>query len=225
MKYEIIGGSLPALECELNAGESVFTESGGMSWMDDKFDMSSNTKGGIMKGLGRALAGESIFLTTYTAKQNNAKITFASCFPGNILPLELKHNESIIAQKHAFLAAEDGVELEMYFRKKLGVGFFGGEGFILQKIKGPGMAFLEIDGSIVEKTLAPNEVLKVDQGYIAAFEPTVRFDIETIKGLGNILFSGEGLFVGTLTGPGKVWLQTMPYSKLATQILSMVPSK
>ena len=225
MKYEIIGGSLPALECELNCGEKMFTESGGMSWMDNSFEMTSNTRGGIMKGLGRALSGESIFLTTYTATEDHSKIAFASCFPGNILPLDLSDSECIIAQKHAFLAAEDSVELEMFFRKKLGVGFFGGEGFILQKIKGPGMAFLEIDGSIVERTLAAGEILKVDQGYIAAFEPTVEFDITTIKGLSNVLFSGEGMFVATLKGPGKVWLQTMPYSKLANAILSMVPHK
>lgn len=225
MKYEIIGGSLPALECTLERGEKMFTESGGMSWMDDAFNMESNTRGGIMKGLGRALSGESIFLTTYTATQDEAKITFASCFPGNILTLDLSSGQSIIAQKHAFLAAQDKVELEMFFRKKLGAGFFGGEGFILQKIKGPGLAFLEIDGSIVERDLAPGEMIKVDQGYIAAFEPSVQFDITTIKGLGNMLFSGEGMFVATLKGPGKVWLQTMPYSKLANAILSMVPSK
>lgn len=225
MKYEIIGGALPALECTLQRNEKMFTESGGMSWMDDAFEMSSNSRGGIMKGLGRALSGESIFLTTYTATKDNAKIAFASCFPGNILPISLTSNQSIIAQKHAFLAAEDGVEIEMFFRKKLGAGFFGGEGFILQRIKGNGMAFLEIDGSVVEKELLPNEVLKVDQGYIAAFEPSVEFDITTIKGVGNILFSGEGMFIATLKGPGKVWLQTMPYSKLANTILSMVPSK
>lgn len=224
MKYEIIGDTLPALICEMEAGEKMFTESGGMSWMDSCFDMSSNARGGLMKGLGRALSGDSIFLTTYTAK-DHGKIAFASCFPGNILPLDLGQGECIIAQKHAFLAAEDTVEVEMFFRKKLGAGFFGGEGFILQKIKGPGKAFLEIDGSICEKTLQPGEKIMVDQGYIAAFEPTVQFDVETVKGVSNILFSGEGLFVSTLTGPGKVWLQTMPYSKLANSILSMMPSK
>lgn len=225
MEYKVIGGQLPAVECSLNAGESVYTESGGMCWMDSSFDMSTNTKGGLMKGLGRTLSGESLFMTTYKAKKDNSKIAFASSFPGKIIALEIHRGDCMIVQKNAFLAASSTIELSIHFRKKLGAGLFGGEGFILQKIQGEGIVFLEIDGDVIEKELQAGEKLKVDQGYVAMFEPSVDFDIETIKGLSNILFSGEGLFVGTLTGPGKVYLQTMPFSTLANRIIATMPSK
>lgn len=225
MKYEIVGGQLPAVVCKLAQGEKMVTESGGMCWMDDGFHMDSNTRGGLLKGLGRAMSGESIFLTTYTSPRNNAEIAFGSSFPGRILPVELDGNTTLILQKTAFLASEDSVELQAHFRKKLGVGFFGGEGFILQKLTGKGTAFLEIDGDIVEKTLASGEVLQVDQGYIAAFEESVKFDITTVKGLKNKFFSGEGMFLATLEGPGKIWLQTMPFSVLADRIISIVPKR
>lgn len=225
MKYEVIGGQLPVVVCKLDRDEKVFTESGGMCWMDDGFDMDSNTRGGLMKGLGRAFSGESIFLTTYTSPKDNAEIAFGSSFPGKIIPLNLAQGESKIIQKTAFLAAEDSVELTTFFRKKLGAGIFGGEGFILQKVHGPGMAFLEIDGDVVEKELAPGEVINVDQGYIAAFEESVSFDITTVKGLKNKFLSGEGFFLATLKGPGKVWLQTMPFSVLADRIIDVVPHK
>lgn len=225
MKYEIIGGQLPVVVCTLDKNEKVYTESGGMCWMDDGFGMDSNTRGGIMKGLGRAFSGESIFMTTYTSPKDQAEIAFGSSFPGKIVPLELSAGESKIIQKTAFLAAEDGVELTTFFRKKLGAGFFGGEGFILQKVHGPGTAFLEIDGDVVEKELAPGEIINVDQGYIAAFEESVDFDITTVKGLKNKFLSGEGFFLATLKGPGKVWLQTMPFSVLADRIIDIVPHK
>ena len=217
MKYEIIGGQLPAVVCKLDRGEKMFTESGGMCWMEEGFSMDSNTRGGLLKGLGRAMSGESIFLTTYTSSQDDAEIA------GKILPVALEPGKTLIVQKHAFLAAEDGVNLQAHFRKKLGTGFFGGEGFVLQKLTGNGMAFLEIDGDIIEKTLAPGETLQVDQGYIAGFEESVQFDITTVKGLKNKFFSGEGLFLATLSGPGKIWLQTMPFSVLADRIISLVP--
>lgn len=225
MKYEIVGGQLPVVICKLDAGEKMFTESGGMCWMDDGFDMDSNTRGGLLKGLGRAMSGESIFLTSYTSDHHDAEIAFGSSFPGKIIPLSLREGEKRIIQKTAFLAAEDSVKLELHFRKKLGAGFFGGEGFILQKVIGPGTAFLEIDGDIVEKDLAPGEIIKVDQGYIAAFEESVSFDITTVKGLKNKFLSGEGFFLATLKGPGKVWLQTMPFSVLADRIIDVVPHK
>lgn len=225
MKYEIVGGQLPVVVCTLDQDEKIYTESGGMSWMDDGFEMDSNTRGGLMKGIGRAFSGESIFMTTYTSPKNNAEIAFGSSFPGKIVPLNLAEGESKIIQKTAFLAAENSVELTTFFRKKLGAGFFGGEGFILQKVHGPGVAFLEIDGDIVEKDLAPGEIIKVDQGYIAAFEETVQFDITSIKGLKNKFLSGEGFFIATLQGPGKVWLQTMPFSVLADRIINLVPHK
>ncbi len=225
MKYEIIGKQLPAVELTLGKGESVYTESGGMSWMDDCFEMNSNTRGGLMKGLARAFSGESIFMTTYTCLMEGGKITFGSSFPGNILPMHLSVGESLIIQKTAFLAAEESVSLEVFVNKRAGAGFFGGEGFILQKISGPGTAFLEIDGEVMEKILKPGEKLKVDQGYIAAYEPSVDFSVETVKGVKNVLFSGEGLFLATLTGPGKVWLQTMPFNVLAGRIAACMPTK
>lgn len=224
MEYEIVGGQLPAVICKLNAGEKMFTESGGMSWMSAGMEPTTDTKGGLLKGLGRSLAGESLFMTTYTAMGDNQEIAFASSFPGRILPLKLEAGQSMIVQKRSFLAATDGVQIEMHFRKKLGAGLFGGEGFILQKISGPGTAFLEMDGDIVEKELQAGELLKIDQGHVAMFEPTVDFDIVTMKGVKNVLFSGEGLFLGSLTGPGKVWIQTMPFSTLANQILAMTPN-
>ena len=171
------------------------------------------------------MSGDSIFLTTYTSPRDNAEIAFGSSFPGRILPVELDGNTTLILQKTAYLASEDSIEIQAHFRKKLGVGFFSGEGFILQKLTGRGTAFLEIDGDIVEKTLAPGELLQVDQGYIAAFEESVKFDITTVKGLKNKFFSGEGMFLATLEGPGKIWLQTMPFSVLADRIISIVPKR
>ena len=163
-------------------------------------------------------------MTTYTSHRTQAKIAFGSSFPGNIYPVNLKEGESLIIQKTAFLVAEDSVKLEVFLNKRAGAGFFGGEGFILQKITGPGLAFLEIDGAIVEKELRVGEKLKVDQGYIAAYEPQVQFDVETVKGVKNVLFSGEGLFLATLKGPGKVWLQTMPFNVLAGRVVACIPS-
>lgn len=197
MQTEIKGEFLPVLTCKLNKGDSVFTETGGMSWMTSGINMQTNTKGGIMKGLGRALAGESIFMNTYTAEQDGAEISFASCFPGNILEFDLSNGETIIAQKKAFLCAESSVDVSMHFRKKLGAGFFGGEGFIMQKLTGPGKAFLEIDGNVTRKELAAGEVLKVDNGYVAAMTKDVDLSIETVKGVKNIVFGGEGLFLTT----------------------------
>lgn len=222
MQYKIIGGQLPVVVCTLSRGEKMITESGGMCWMDDGFQMESSTQGGLLKGLGRVLSGESLFLTTYTSPREGAQIAFGSSFPGNIMPVELYGDKSLIVQKHAFLVSEETVSLQTYFHKRMGAGFFGGEGFILQKLSGKGMVFLEIDGAIEEKVLAPGEVLQVDQGYIACFEESVTFDITTVKGLKNKFFSGEGMFLATLRGPGKVWLQTMPFSVLADRIMALV---
>ncbi|MCI8362404.1 MAG: TIGR00266 family protein [Clostridia bacterium] len=216
MEAKIIGESLPVVTCKLKNGESVITESGGMSWMDEGIKMSTSTNGGIMKGLGRALAGESLFMNTYTAEKDDVEIAFSSCFPGRILEFDLSEGETIIAQKRAFLCAESTVDISMHFRKKLGAGFFGGEGFIMQKITGPGKVFLEIDGEVVKKELKEGEKLKIDNGYVAAMTKGVDLSIETVPGLKNIMFGGEGLFLTTLKGPGTVWLQSMPISKLAS---------
>lgn len=224
MKTEILGGSLPVVVCKMEKGEEIYTETGGMAWMSDGMKMTTNTNGGIMKGIGRAFAGESIFMNTYTAEADNTEIAFASSFPGEILEFDLKEGEEIIAQKRAFLCAEKTVNMAMHFRKKLGAGFFGGEGFIMQKLSGHGKVFIEIDGAVVKKELAEGETLKVDNGYVAAMTSNVALDITTVKGLKNIVFGGEGLFLTTVKGPGTVWLQSMPISKLAGTIYSTMPS-
>lgn len=215
MQAKILGESLPVVTCKLSKGESIVTESGGMSWMDEGIKMTTSTNGGIMKGLGRALAGESLFMNIYTAEKDDVEIAFSSSFPGKILEFDLSQGETIIAQKKAFLCAESTVDIAMHFRKKLGAGFFGGEGFIMQKITGPGKVYLEIDGEVVKKELKAGEKIKVDNGYVAAMESGVKLDITTVPGLKNIMFGGEGLFLTTVEGPGTVWLQSMPISKLA----------
>ena len=216
METKIVGDMLPAVICKLKKGETVLTENGGMSWMDNNIQMKTTTNGGIMKGIGRAFAGESIFMNTYTAEQDDVEIAFSSCFPGQILEFDLAEGETIIAQKRAFLCSEKTVDISMKFRKKLGAGLFGGEGFIMQKITGPGKVFLEIDGNVIKKELQAGEKLKVDNGYVAAMTENVKLDIETVKGMKNIVFGGEGLFLTTLEGPGTVYLQSMPVAKLAS---------
>lgn len=223
MKYEIHGEVMQAAEVTLKAGESVYTESGGMAWMQGDIEMETNTKGGLVAGLARTLAGESLFLTTYTCRSGEGLITFTPEAPGKILAFDLKDGESLICQKDSFMAAENSVKLEVHFRKKLGAGLFGGEGFILQKISGPGTVLLEVPGEVREYDLGPEETIKVDPGHIALFQPSVEYDVSMVRGVSNILFSGEGLFLGTLTGPGKVWLQTLPLANLARKLASYMP--
>lgn len=225
MKYEIHGTNLQTLDIYLQQGESLFTESGGMAWMTGDIEMETNTRGGIMKGLARSFAGESLFLTTYTCRGQGALITFTPEAPGTVMPIELQPGESRICQKDAFMVAESSVQLEVHFRKKLGAGIFGGEGFILQKLTGPGTAWAEIAGELRSYTLKPGQTMRIDPGHIAMYEPTVDYDISRIKGARNILFGGEGLFLATLTGPGKVWLQSLPLSNLASAILRYMPTK
>lgn len=226
MEYRIIGTTLQAVILELDPGETIYSESGGMAWMSGNIEMKTSGRGGGIGGaLKRAVSGESLFLVEYTSAGSKGMVSFASDFPGKIVPLHLARGQQLICQKTAFLCAEKTVELDIHFRKRLGAGLFGGEGFILQKLTGPGVAFVCLDGEIVEYTLAPNQVLKVDTGHIAMYEPTVSFDIETVKGFTNILFGGEGLFLATLRGPGRIWLQTMPTSNLAKAILPYIPTK
>lgn len=225
MQYKVFGDKLPAVSLRMDAGESIYTQSGGMSWMTDSFRMETNVKGGLMKGLGRMLSGESLFMATYTATAPGSEITLASSFPGEIRVFEMDGRKSYIAQKSAFLCATPGVTLATTFTKRFGAGLFGGEGFVLQKYTGTGLVFLELDGSIIEKELAPGERLKVDTGNIALFEESVQYNIETVKGFTNILFGGEGLFLAVLTGPGKVWLQTVNASSFAQRILPYIPAK
>ena len=223
MEYEIKGGSFPIVICTLQQGETMKNETGAMAFMTSNMKMDTNTGGGLLKGLGRALAGDTIFLNFFTAQSDNEKVGFSACTPGKIMPIRLNGSNTIIGQKNAFLAAEDSVDVDIYFKQKLGAGLFGGEGFVLQKFTGTGIVFLEIDGEVIEKDLQPGEKLLVDPGHIAAMEETVDFDIERVKGAKNILF-GEGLFFSKLTGPGKVWIQTMPISKLAEAIIPFIPT-
>lgn len=187
--------------------------------------MTTNTRGGLLKGLARSLAGESLFMTTYTCQSGEAMVTFTPESPGSIIPVELPAGQSRICQKDAFMAAQESVSLEIHFRKKLGTGLFGGEGFILQKISGPGVAWVEIAGEVREYDLMAGEIMKVDPGHIAMYEPSVSYDITRVKGMKNMLFGGEGLFLATLKGPGKVWLQSLPLSNLASKLMQYMPAK
>ncbi|MDR3279755.1 MAG: TIGR00266 family protein [Synergistaceae bacterium] len=224
MKYEIFGGSLPAVTVYLETGEAIFTQSGGMSWMTPQITMETNMQGGLLKGLGRMFAGESLFMATYTAKAPGQSITLGSSFPGNILALDLS-GRSYICQKSAFLAAQMSVTLATVLPTGLKAGLFGGEGFVMQKASGSGVVFLELDGSIREMDLGAGEKMIVDTGSVAAYEERVSYSAEMVKGFKNILFGGEGLFLTTLTGPGKIFLQTMTAPSLATRLLPYLPKK
>ena len=217
MQYELKGGAFPVVVCRLSSGESMITEKGSMVWMTPNMEMTTTGGGGIGKMFSKALTGESMFQNIYTAR-GEGMITFGSSFPGQILPLEVTPGKSFILQKSAFLASEAGVQLSMHVNQKLGAGFFGGEGFIMQKLTGNGIAFAEVDGELVEYTLAPGEQMVVDTGYVMGFELSVSMDIQQVKGLKNMVLGGEGLFNTVLTGPGKIWLQTMPISGVAAAI-------
>ncbi len=225
MRYELHGDMLPSVDVWLDKGESMYTERGGMAWMKGDIEMNTNTRGGLLAGLGRALAGESLFMTTYTCKNGQGMITFTPEAPGRIMVFELTAGQSLICQKDAFMAAQESVKLEAFFSKRLGAGFFGGEGFVLQKITGPGVVFLEISGDVREYALQAGEVMRIDPGHIALYEPSVDYSIETVRGVKNVLFAGEGLFLATLKGPGKIWLQSMPINNLAAKIAQFIPNK
>ena len=226
MKYEILGKTVPVVEATLNNGESMYTQTGGMSWQTQGIKMSTNARGGVMKSLGRMFTGESIFMSSFSAEVDGAKIAFATTVPGDIIPVNMTEvPNGIILQKRAFLCAEDDVQLKIKFTKRFTAGLFGGEGFILQEAKGQGMLFLEIDGDPIIRDLAPGEVLKVDTGNVVAFEPTVSYEIETVKGLGNIFLGGEGLFLTRLVGPGKVILQSQNFGDFAGRIAAVLPPR
>ena len=223
MRYEIKGGVFPVVICELENGERMITEKGAMSWMTPNMKMETSG-GGLGKMFSKAFSGESMFQNIYTAQGGPGMIAFGSCFPGKILPVQIAPGKELIVQKSAFLASEAGVELSIHFNKKLGAGFFGGEGFIMQRLSGSGMAFLEIDGELVEYDLAPGQQMIIDTGNVAAFDSTVSIDIQQVPGIKNKLLGGEGLFNTTLTGPGKIWLQTMPISNVAASIRPFIPT-
>jgi len=224
MRYSIEGGSLPAVIIKLDSGETILSEAGGRTWSRGPVVTETKTEGGVGKSLGRMFAGESLFMSRYTA-QGPAEIAFSSSFPGRIVARELGPGESIICQKSAFLCATLGVELAVHFQKKLGAGFVGGEGFIMQRVTGPGMVFLEVDGYCQEYDLAPGEPLICDTGVLAIMDATCQMDVQMVKGVKNVLFGGEGLLDTLITGPGKVHLQTMTIAKLAKQMVPFLPSK
>ena len=214
IRYEIEGASLPVLICYPEEGQTLVCQNGAMSFMSPNMEMNT-TAGGIKKALGRIFTGESIFLNDYTPKDKSGMIAFASTFPGSILPFSIKAGEGIIVQKRGFLAMEKGMELSLYFQKKLSRGFFGGEGFIMQKITGEGTAFIEIDGYCKVYELGPGESIIADTGYLAAMSESCTMEIETVKGVKNMFLGGEGIFHTRITGPGKVYLQTMPLMNTA----------
>jgi uncharacterized protein (TIGR00266 family) len=224
MNYEIKGEPMPVVICQLSAGETMVTEKGSMVWMSPNMEMQTSAGGSLGRAFGRMFSGESMFQNLYTAQGAPGMIAFASSFPGAIRAVEIGPGRTLVCQKSAFLASEQGVELSVFFQKKLGAGFFGGEGFIMQKLSGRGTAFLEIDGSAVEYDLAPGQRIIVDTGNLAMMDETCSIEIQSVKGVKNVLFGGEGMFNTVVTGPGRVVLQTMPLSAFAGSIASVLPS-
>ena len=224
MRYSIEGGSLPALIISLDPGEQLISEVGGRTWSNGEVTTETTSGGGAGKALGRMLTGESLFMSTYTA-QGPAEIAFTSSFPGRIVGRELRPGEVILAQKTAFLCATAGVNLSVHMNKNAKTGFAGGEGFLMQKLTGPGMVFFEIDGYCKEYDLQPGERIVCDTGVVALMDSTVTMEVQMVKGLKNKLFGGEGLFDTVLIGPGKVYLQTMTIPKLAGLIVPFLPKK
>ncbi len=224
MKYQIQGETLPVVICQLEGGEQMITESGAMAWMSPNMQMETTSNGGIGKALGRAFAGEHLFQNRYTAQGGAGMIAFASSFPGSIKAFQIAPGQDMIFQKSAFLAGESTVQLSVHFRKKLGAGLFGGEGFIMQKVSGYGTVFAEFDGHVVEYDLQPGQQIIVDTGYLAAMSATCSMDIQKVPGVKNMFFGGEGIFNTVVTGPGHVWLQTMPISNVAGAIRPYIPT-
>lgn len=224
MRYEIHGEPLPVVTCYVNPGETLITERGSMSWMTPSMKMETSTNGGIGKAFGRMLSGDSIFQNKYTAMGGEGMIAFASSFPGSIRALNIAPGNNMIVQKSAFLAAESEVVLSLHFQKKLGSGLFGGEGFIMQKLSGRGIAFIEIDGTAMEYELQAGQSMIIDTGYLAAMSESCSMDIHSVPGVKNMLFGGEGIFNTVVTGPGKIILQTMPVCNVAATLRPFFPS-
>lgn len=224
MRYTIEGGNLPVLVCTLDRGEVMLTEGGGMAWMSPDMQMETTSGGGLGKIFGRLFAGESLFLNRYTAGRDGGQIAFASSFPGSILPFDIQPGRGLVVQKSAFLASQSGVELSIFFQKRLGTAFFGGEGFIMQKLSGQGAAFVEIDGTAKEYTLEAGQKMVVSTGYLAAMDESCSMEIETVPGVKNMLFGGEGIFNTVVTGPGRVILQSHPISAVAGALMPFMPS-
>lgn len=223
MRYSIEGAPLPVVICDLEAGEKMITENGAMSWMSPNMKMETTTGGGVGKMVGRMFSGEALFLNHYTAEGGPGMIAYASSFPGTIKAVEIAPGKEIIAQKSSFLAATEGVELSIAFQKKIGSGLFGGEGFIMQRLSGNGIAFVEIDGYVKEYTLAAGQSIVIDTGYLAMMDSSCTMEIVTVKGLKNKLLGGEGFFNTVVKGPGKVYLQSMPVNQMASTLTPYLP--
>jgi uncharacterized protein (TIGR00266 family) len=224
MNATISGTTMQTVLMEMSTGESVYCQTHAMAWMSDNVRMETNTGGGFLAGLKRSFTGGSFFITTYTAAgPGNSKLAFAPRFPGHIIPVRLEAGQSIICRKETFLVAEQSVTFEIAFQQKLGAAFFGGEGFVLQKVTGPGTVWLDLSGEVVTEELAPGQRLLVHAGHVGMITPGVQFDIQRVKGIRNMVFGGEGIFLATLVGPGKVWLQSMPILNLAEAIARYLP--
>ncbi|MBO4358534.1 MAG: TIGR00266 family protein [Erysipelotrichaceae bacterium] len=224
MIYEIVGGSFPAVNMVLDQGETVVTQSGAMAWADTDIQMSTNAEGGLLKSIGRAFSGASLMFVKHTAVRDESKITFSASFPGTIREFMVDADHEYIAQKSAFLVAQEGVQIDATINKNFWAGLLGGEGFVLQKFSGEGLLLAEIDGSVVELDLKPGEQIKIETGHVALFDASVQYDVESVKGFKNIFFGGQGLFLTTLTGPGKVWLQTLTAQDMAQKLIPFIPS-
>jgi uncharacterized protein (TIGR00266 family) len=223
MQHKILGNILQTLEITLDPGDQIFSQTHQMAWMTDDIDMDTNTGGGFIKGIMRAMTGASLFITQFRSSMGSGTVAFCPRFPGTIIPVQLQAGEALICRKETFLCAESTVNLEVYFRQQIGGGLFGGEGFLLQKVTGPGWVFLDLSGEVVEKNLAPGESLRVHVGHVGVQEPSVDFTISVMRGFKNVLFGGDGLFLANLRGPGKVLLQSMPVVNLAEEIFRHMP--
>lgn len=224
LQYHILGTVQHTLTVDVQPGQEIYSDAGAMSWMSATMQMKAKTGGGLGGMFKRMVSGASAFIIDYEAVGGPGHVAFTADFPGKILAFELEANQTLIMHKHAFICAEKSVQLDMFFSRKLGAGFFGGEGFILQKLTGPGMVFAELDGDAIEYHLDPGEVMKVEPGYVAMFDSGVAFDIEMLKGLSNMLFGGEGIFLSKLTGPGRIWLHSLSPSKMAHRLVEFLPT-
>jgi uncharacterized protein (TIGR00266 family) len=225
MRYHVMGTVQQTVGVELNPGQTIFSEAGAMSWMTATINMNTHSGGGLGGMFKRAMSGASLFIIDFTSTGGPGQVSFATDFPGKVLPFDLDAGQSVTMHRHAFICAEKSVTLDIAFTRKFGAGLFGGEGFVLQKLMGPGMVFAELDGDAIEYHLQPNQVMRVEPGHVAMFESSVAFDIEMIKGMTNILMGGEGLFLATLKGPGRIWLHSMTVSKIAHRVAEYLPGK
>jgi uncharacterized protein (TIGR00266 family) len=225
MRFHVMGTVQQTVGVELNPGQTIFSEAGAMSWMTSTISMNTHSGGGLGSMFKRAVSGASLFIIDFTSTAGPGQVSFATDFPGKVLPFDLDAGQSVTMHRHAFICAEKSVTLDIAFTRKFGAGLFGGVGFVLQKLTGPGMVFAELDGDAIEYHLQPNQVMRVEPGHVAMFESSVTFDIEMIKGMTNILMGGEGLFLATLKGPGRIWLHSMTVSKIAHRVAEYLPGK